>query len=113
VLSSRDELDRFTEDVFPIHAELYKANNILICSNTIASDLIAGLDKSFRIKQEEDFAILNDKVVAFCCGKAVTIRTDKLNIARRVFACVEDYLERQHCTYEELQRDKSRFYQLF
>ena len=108
VLSSKAELDLFEEEVFPIHAELAGAQNIFICSAAIAAKLIADLPKSGRIKRNEDFAIFDDKVVAFCSGKDVRIRTDNLEMTKQVFDSVIKYLEGDNLTYEELKRDPLR-----
>ncbi|HUK30040.1 MAG TPA: hypothetical protein VLV89_02940 [Candidatus Acidoferrum sp.] len=76
VLTDLAQYNEFAREILVSHAKDFGASNIFICSKKVADEVIASLPPSGRIADDEDFAIFDDDVVAFCAGGEVRIRTD-------------------------------------
>jgi len=107
VLEDAREYAEFQANVFPKHVAAFGADRMFVISKRQAAAIIADLPQ--RIDENEDFAIFDDKVVAFCRGDDVRVRVDKLETCRNVFAVVRGYAKR----YDELQADPAKAAQLF
>lgn len=103
VVDSADTYRRYAQDVFPDHAKMYGPENMLIVSAHGANRRIAGLAAEARIRDDEDFAIYDDSVVAFCTGPdRMAFRTDKLEGCRLVFETVARYAAKRRQDYASL-----------
>jgi DNA-binding phage protein len=80
VLSSEAEFNFFKDEIFPAHEEICGAEKIFVCSEVSAAQLIDG-----RITREQDFAIFDDALVAFCSGNKVRIRIDNIVNVTEIF----------------------------
>lgn len=89
VLRNAAEYADFATRVFPAHEQIYGAGNILVISKERAASVIKELPSG--IADDEDFAIFDDRVLAFCKGDDVRVRTDKLETCRNVFGEVSRY----------------------
>jgi hypothetical protein len=109
VLASKVEFDSFNINILPAHEALYGANNMFVCSEVTASPLIDS-----RISREQDFAIFDNQLVAFCSGNKVRIRVDNIINVLKIFESLMSYFEgRELHSYEYLKRNPSKVEELF
>jgi hypothetical protein len=91
VLTDEGEFKEYSERVFPKHVEVYGGENIFVISQRKANTVIETLPTRGKIGTDEDFAIVDDELVAFCKGRFAQIRIDNLEICRKIFNTVKTY----------------------
>jgi hypothetical protein len=111
VLTDKNQYDHFATKIFPEHVKRFGEGNIFVCSEGQANQWIATLPDASQIEKDEDFAIFDDDVVAFCKGGVVVIRTDNLDRCKSVFESVKDFAAQQRCV--DLRKNQSKVTQIF
>jgi hypothetical protein len=113
VLTDTAEYEHFAENVLSKHAQAFGADNILICSCSAVNEWINSLNPSNRVEEDEDFAIFDDNIVAFCKGKVVQVRVDNVLRCRKVFDVVSEFARRRNQSYAAIKSGTTKLAQVF
>jgi hypothetical protein len=113
VLRDEAEFEKFRKRIFDAHEADFGGEAFYICSAAVVSVLVDSLPPSERVREDEDFAIFDDDVVALCQGDRVRVRTDEIGRCRRVFQSVLQYVKSNKQSYAAIKGDPDRIAAIF